>query len=80
MDRGAWTEGYRPWGYKELNMTKHFTFISQTDVAALVVPTQLMLNNKLPHTPWLTRTHIYYLTISVNVESVFCAQSLTELH
>ena len=40
----------------------------------------LLLNNKLPHTPSLTRTYIYYLTISVNVESVFCAQSLTELH
>ena len=41
MDRGAWTEGYRPCGYKELNMTKHFIFISQMDVAALVVPTLL---------------------------------------
>ena len=41
MDRGAWTEGYRPCGYKELNMTKHLIFISQMDVAALVVPTLL---------------------------------------
>ena len=39
MDRGARTEGYRPWGYIKLNMTKPFTFTSHTDVAALVVPT-----------------------------------------
>ena len=38
-----------------------------------------LLLNKLPHMLWLRRTHVYYLTISVNVDSVFCAQSLTGL-